>query len=50
MFFLRNENALERVNAAKTGFSFSFIQAVAFWTGWSMDVSTLHETPFPEAE
>ena len=44
MFFLENEELLERVNAVTTEFPFSLIHAVALWTGWSTDMSGLHQT------
>jgi len=42
MFFLNNEMHLGTVNAVTTELSFSLIQAVALWAGWSTNIMDLH--------
>jgi hypothetical protein len=42
MFFLDNEMHLGTVNAVTTEPSFSLIQAVALWAGWSTNMAELH--------
>lgn len=42
MFFLDNEMHLRTVNAVTTELSFSLIQAVALWAGWSTNIMELH--------
>ena len=42
MFFIDNEIQLEAVNAVTTQQSFSLIQAVALWAGWSTEIDRLH--------
>jgi len=44
VFFLENETYLRNVNAVTTQLSFSLIQAVALWSGWSDNLKELHGT------